>query len=396
MTPESPAPGCICLLGQDQNVVKVLFDGLGISTPTPPFHLEEIADQANREKVRNFLQTAERDILALRWEINIRLEEEIRTFETVGLKCGAETIVLMAEDLDGLLGLTEMLPSEYGRQAVLLRTALKNCKAKENAAWSRKELLEDLFRMNNELLTIHRELILKNSQLIKINEQKNLLLGMAAHDLRSPLANIRQMCELLEAELVLEDNSPASSILTMMRQSSQHLLNLVTDILDYSQIESGKLNLNLQLFDIAFLFGTHEPMLRLMAEKKGIFLICLFEKNLPFINADPHKLLQVLDNLTFNAIKFCSAGDQITLRLNADNGLMNFTVADTGPGIAPEEQEKLFLPFTKTKAKPTAGESSSGLGLAIVKRIVAGHGGTISVKSELGEGALFSVSIPIS
>lgn len=111
---------------------------------------------------------------------------------------------------------------------------------------------------------------------------------------------------------------------------------------------------------------------------------------------DAPKIEQVLNNLIGNAIKFSPPGSRVEVKLARFDGRVIISVTDEGPGISPEELEKLFRPFERGRAQSTAGEKSTGLGLAIVKRIIKGHGGDIRVESATGEGAMFSVSLPLN
>jgi signal transduction histidine kinase len=173
------------------------------------------------------------------------------------------------------------------------------------------------------------------------------------------------------------------------------MLNLVNDFLDYSKIEAGRLDLELESTDLADLVGSAIKLNRLIAEKKDIRINFRHDVVPTLVALDRGKITQVINNLIGNAIKFSPPGSEVTVSLETKDADVVVTVEDHGIGIAADEMGKLFDPFHSGKGKSTAGEKSTGLGLAIVKRIVEGHGGTIFAKSDPGSGSQFSITLPI-
>jgi signal transduction histidine kinase len=235
-------------------------------------------------------------------------------------------------------------------------------------------------------------LVQLTDRLRSLNEQKNKFLGMAAHDLRNPIGGILGYSEmLLEDELADEQRTVVSKI----ESSSKFMLRLLNDLLDISQIESGKLELNLERCDVASLVRQNVELNRIIAAKKQIGIELDVDAGLPVITADPAKFEQVLSNLVSNAIKYSFPGTQARVSLAKHEDGVKISVRDQGQGIPAEELSKVFQEFEKTSVKSTAGEKSTGLGLAIVKRIVEGHGGAIGVESTVGEGSTFWFTLPI-
>ncbi|MBF0371214.1 MAG: hybrid sensor histidine kinase/response regulator [Magnetococcales bacterium] len=232
----------------------------------------------------------------------------------------------------------------------------------------------------------------KSQKLAQLNEIKNRFLGMAAHDLKNPLATIRGFSELmLEVDdLTQEDRQ---TFLETIHRVSNQMLNLVTDLLDVSVIESGRFTLEPKPGDLSALLDFRIHLLTLAAEKKEITLERELPK-LPLIPFDAERLSQVVDNLLTNAIKFSKPGTQIRISASHRPPWVDFSVSDQGPGIPPQEREKLFKPFQKLSIKSTAGEKSTGLGLAIVLKIIDAHGGYVEVDSEVNKGTTFTVSLP--
>lgn len=257
-----------------------------------------------------------------------------------------------------------------------------------------RKIYEDFTRLNNELVTAQRELARSNAGLIRLNEQKNQLLGMAAHDLRNPLGAIFSCSEYLLDELKnLSDDQ--LEMLSAIKSSSEFMLQLIEDILNLSRIESGKIELRIEPCNLADLASRHVATNRLIAARKKIQVVLNLGPDLPTVEADPRKIEQVMENLLSNAIKFSPPGTTVTMTLIPMGAQVRIEVRDQGPGIPEAERGKLFQPFQRTSVKPTGGEKSSGLGLAIARRVVEAHGGRIGVESEVGVGSTFFVNLPL-
>lgn len=229
-------------------------------------------------------------------------------------------------------------------------------------------------------------------ELRTLNELKNKFLGMAAHDLRNPCGVVRGFSELI----LMSDNMPAEKqklYIGYIKDASDHMLNLLSDLLDISVIESGKLTMNPSEADLGEMVAKKVHLMTMVADKKGIKIETRIVET-PRRVFDADRLGQVLDNLLTNAIKFSSAGSMVTVSTFVSGHEVGFSVADQGPGISEQDQEKLFGTFQRLENRPTGGEKSTGLGLSIVKKIVQAHGGRITVDSTLGQGTTFRVFIP--
>jgi len=172
-------------------------------------------------------------------------------------------------------------------------------------------------------------------------------------------------------------------------------MNLIENLLDFSAIESGRLELKFQTVNLHKFFHTYQSMTKPLAEKKQIALKLKIEADLPNIIVDSDRIMQVLDNLVTNAIKFSYPNTTVTISARKINGNVEISVADQGQGIPEDEISKIFKEFSKASVRPTAGEKSTGLGLAIAKKIIEAHQGTISVASEVGKGTTFTIVMPL-
>jgi two-component system sensor histidine kinase/response regulator len=186
--------------------------------------------------------------------------------------------------------------------------------------------------------------------------------------------------------------------LGIISRSGEHLLQLINDVLEMSKIEAGRAALNIAAFDLYRLLDSLEDMLYARAESKGLLLSVEYAFDVPrYIRCDEGKLRQVLLNLLTNAIKFTDEGG-VTLHIGCDppqgdTHRLQFKISDTGQGIAPDEMHKLFEAFSQTASGELLKEGT-GLGLAISRQFVGLMGGTISAKSEVGKGSMFSFDVP--
>jgi PAS domain S-box-containing protein len=235
------------------------------------------------------------------------------------------------------------------------------------------------------------ELLAATHALQGMIEQKNRILGMVAHDLRSPLSNIIGLIELAVGDPA---DPSAGAYLGMARTSAEHMLVQIRDLLDATAAEDGRLRCVLADGDLRIAL-THaiDSAGRAAAGKSS--RVGYLPPETPLRCAhDPARIDQALGNLIGNAIKFSPPGSVIEVTAGLQDGAIAVAVADRGPGIPPEEIDNLFQPFATGSARPTAGERSTGLGLAITRRIVEAHSGSITVRPRAGGGSVFEMVIP--
>jgi len=187
--------------------------------------------------------------------------------------------------------------------------------------------------------------------------------------------------------------------LAHVEEASRHLLALIDDILDLSRIEAGKLAIEPEDFDLGALLGRVQSLLGERAESKGLELVVRAGALPERVRGDPTRLMQALLNLAGNAVKFTDRGGVTisaqVLREATEGWQLRFEVADTGPGITPERQARLFQPFEQGDASATRRYGGSGLGLTITQQVVALMGGTLELHSRLGEGTCVSIELPL-
>lgn len=238
-------------------------------------------------------------------------------------------------------------------------------------------------------------LSVQNVRLADLNATKNRFLGIAAHDLRNPLAAIKGYVGIMIDGILGEVPKEQKEILGRMEIQSTNMLNLINDLLDVSAIEAGSFDLRKEETDLGELLKAVRDTSAILAERKRIEVRLETCPDLPKVVLDPDRIRQVVDNLVSNAMKFSFPESSIVIRCESRDNEIKVSVADNGQGIPESEISKLFTDFTKTSVRSTGGEKSTGLGLAIVKRMVEAHGGRVRVESQVGKGSTFSFSIPL-
>lgn len=257
-------------------------------------------------------------------------------------------------------------------------------------------VFEELYHSQQQIKKGNQELKLLNTELQDLNQQKNYFLGMAAHDLRNPVAIITQLSELILIDLQQILNADQLKLIQNIQKSSEYMLRLLEDLLDVSKIESGKLALNIQSTPISHFLNSILELNKMIAAKKNIQLHLNTAIQSQFLFIDKIKMEQVINNLVSNAIKFSKPNTNIYIKAIEQNHQLTISVKDEGPGIPKEEQSKLFKAFQTTSVQSTAGEKSTGLGLMISDKIIKAHGGSMHVESTPGKGSEFSFTLPIT
>jgi signal transduction histidine kinase len=278
--------------------------------------------------------------------------------------------------------------------ALLLIKINKN-NAKDNRLLKEKRLeLESLLKQVNtqktEISQQRQLLQSKNKELTKINKQKDDLIGIVAHDLKSPINQMSGLINLLGFKNDTWDEAEIQ-IYNKLESSNQHLKELVERILDLEAIGKNILTYQMQEVDMAQLMSETVEDFKEIARAKSIQLLIDKNHKIPIL-ADPFFLRLVFENLLSNAIKFSKPKTSVFISFDQADNYYQVSVRDEGPGISKDDQTKLFNKYKTLSAKPTGDESSTGLGLSIVKKYVEEMNGSVWCESELGKGANFIVS----
>ena len=264
---------------------------------------------------------------------------------------------------------------------------------------------EELRKVNESLDDKVDELAQANLHLYEMNRLKSDFLATMSHELRTPLNSIIGFSDVLGSIQSLDDKQ--RRYVANIRSSGRMLLEMINDILDLAKIEAGKMEVRASAFRMESIVSAQCDMARPLAEKKNIDLEFDVEPGLEAVDQDPAKVQQILANLLSNAVKFTPEGGRVDVRARleaaADGPPTAFLleVADTGVGIAPEEQQTIFEKFRQSRVFQSGDDamtrefSGTGLGLSIVRELCRLLGGDIGVESQLGRGSQFTVRLPL-
>ncbi len=241
-----------------------------------------------------------------------------------------------------------------------------------------------------EKATYTNELEEKNRSLKELNLRMDEFIAVVSHDIRSPLNVIRGFVKIIRTS---PDGSVFQRETNTMLRSCNRLMQLVNDILDVSKLEAGAVALSYDLLEIDDIITESVKTMELSANEKGQEIVVNLSGE-PSMEGDGAKLLQVMNNLLGNAIKFTPKNGKISITKHVENKAVIISVSDTGPGIPEEDQDMVFDKFEQTKRHQQGIEPGSGLGLTICKNIVNLHEGEIGVESRPGEGSTFNIVLP--
>jgi PAS domain S-box-containing protein len=271
-------------------------------------------------------------------------------------------------------------------------------KKAENELLAAKKGLEEkawgLAKANEMMKVLYKEVEQKNKELIRLEELKTNFLSTISHELRTPLTAIKEGISIVLDGASGAINNEQQEFLGIAKRNVDRLGRLINDVLDFQKLESGKTVFNIQPNDInAVAKEVSETMLS-VAERKGLELKLDFEQNLPQVQFDRDKIIQVLTNLVNNAIKFTEKGS-ICVQISREDNFIKVSVKDSGIGIKDEDMPRMFTRFEQLDTGMTRKTGGTGLGLSISKEIIEKHNGKIWAESEFGKGTAFHFILPI-
>ena len=259
-----------------------------------------------------------------------------------------------------------------------------------------------LQQANEVLEQQRRQLEAVNAQLVDENQYKSDFLSMVSHELRTPLTSIVAFADLLSKHRAGADENEAKA-LAGIEANSQALMLMINDILEMSRLDAGRVKLSLEVVDVGDVVGIVRATVGPLAAKEHLEFTNEVAPDVPLVQGDFDKLVHVLQNLCGNAVKFTPDGGTVHLGAAFHPASSKdavdevwLTVADSGIGIDAADQERIFEKFVQVDSSSTRRYNGTGLGLAIVREYAEMHGGSVSVESELGQGASFVVRIPVS
>lgn len=254
---------------------------------------------------------------------------------------------------------------------------------------------QELADTNRGVLALYAELDDRAEQLRQANRLKDQFLSYLSHEFRTPLNSMSLLSKMLLDEMGGAITEAQATQVRLIRKSALDLLELVNDLLDLAKIEAGKLDVNVETVDLAEVFSALRGMMRPLTSSERVELIMEDTGGLPRLQTDPIKLAQILRNLISNALKFTVEGEVRVSARAAGGERMVFAVADTGIGIAPEEQERIFAEFEQVKTPLHRRQRGTGLGLSLSRRLASLLGGRLELDSTPGVGSTFRLVLPL-
>ena len=288
----------------------------------------------------------------------------------------------------------EKLPSDTPSSDITERKQMEHELQKKNEQLGAQN--EELQSQTEELKAQQQELIEKAREVEEANRLKSEFLSNMSHELRTPLNVIIGFSELLSDQVPGKINKEQRQCLSDISGSSQHLLNLINEVLDLSKIESGRMKLRLADIDLTEVIESlRSAMVPMLAPRKQSLEVEI-EEGLPSVHADKAKVRQVLLNLLSNSTKFAPDGGKLKIEAVREDNRCQISVIDNGIGIKKEDQKNIFEPFSQLDNPLIQKKEGTGLGLRIAQQIIEKHGGRIWVESEYGKGSRFTFTLPLA
>jgi signal transduction histidine kinase len=284
---------------------------------------------------------------------------------------------------------------------------------KEFLTKENKELadaLEEVKEKNESLLAAYEEIEIQqhlasktnvelesaNQKLLNLNEEKNELLGIVAHDLKNIAGSISINSSNILNYFTAMSSDKILRTTQVIKKSSDHMLEVIINLLDQNALETGKMTLVKSSFNFVMIIEEVIQLFQEHANKKNITIV--FEKLVSHaqILTDKNRTKDVVSNVISNAIKYSPIGKTVYISLDRNETIIIFSVKDEGPGFTNDDKANLFKKYTRLTARPTGGENSTGLGLSITKRLIEEMGGTIELDNNYTDGAHFIIQIPMA
>ena len=275
----------------------------------------------------------------------------------------------------------------------LLQTQARQLEHQTNEA---KELAHELALTNEELRSVISEAKKAWAAADAANRSKAEFLAVMSHELRTPLNSIGGYVDLLEMELRGPLTEPQKADLGRIKRSQQHLLGIITDILNFTRLEATEIQFEIIDVPVRALVADLDAVVSSLTHAKDLIYECESPKGNLFTRTDPDKLRQIMINLVSNAVKFTPEGGRIRLYTTATDKTVSIHVRDTGPGIPRDKQEAVFEPFVQLDRGLTRTTDGTGLGLAISRGLARAMEGDVTLKSEVDVGSTFTLTLPRS
>jgi len=259
-----------------------------------------------------------------------------------------------------------------------------------------RELAHELALTNAEMRAAISEVEKARAAADAANRSKAEFLAVMSHELRTPLNSIGGYVDILETGLRGPLTPGQSADLQRIKRSQQHLLGIINDILNFTRLEATEVQYDVIEVPVRALMADVDAIVGSLARAKSLEYSCKLPSASVFVRTDPDKLRQILVNLVSNSVKFTEAGGHIAVRCSETGDAVSIEVQDTGKGIPPDKLDAVFEPFVQLDSGLTRTTEGTGLGLAISKGLARGMGADLTVRSKLGVGSVFTLTLPLA
>lgn len=329
------------------------------------------------------------------WEMTLVLDGAPKTLTFAAEACDDEIVLAGSLLTDAQMNAVSAMAAATNEVAALQREAAAQKLVLEDKNGELTRTLAELADSNRGLVALHAEIDEKNDSLIRSVDVKSRVIASVSHEFRTPINSILGITQLLLDRLDGELTAEQEKQLRFVRTSAESLSELVNDLLDLSRIEAGKYQLRASKFVANDVLGSLRGMMRPLVPSDAVELdIQDAPADVPAFDTDKGKVAQILRNLIANALKFTQKGHVRVCARAIDDGHVVFTVEDTGIGIKPEDQQRIFEEFVQIDGPVQRTVRGTGLGLALSRKLAEILGGSLTVQSRVGEGSVFTLKLP--
>jgi signal transduction histidine kinase len=364
------------------------------------FHIKNTYEgfQYFYEKMKDYQKAYHYQGLVLLYSDSLFNQESSRQIATmqkeIELQSKESQISLLTKERENQLLFRNSLIGTFCFTVILLGLAINRYQVKGRSEKHLRKQQEILQEQSAEIERTNTTLHNQNEELAALNEEKTELMGIVAHDLKNPISAVRGLADLMYTGIA--ESEQVEEISGAIVKTADRMLELVKNLLDVNQLESGGMKFLRNEFDIAPLVESAVWQYQTQARAKNITLHYSTEATSSLVIADEQAVMEILDNILSNAVKYSPHGKNVFVRVKTIVHTVRVEVQDEGQGISEDDMKKLFGKFARLSARPTGGEHSTGLGLSIVKKMVEAMNGKVWCESEVGKGATFMVELPMS
>lgn len=390
----SPSAGLALLCDCEGTVLRWLHDDYGLRSDMPEgINFLRLLDESNQPKGLTFLSQLRDGAALVGWELCFVVRDELRVLR-VAAACGARTnTILAAETTAKLQSMCRNVGASFSDCSQACFRILSAWQL-PSAAVSEVHVQEDFMRIYNDFARLQREHAGQKAQLARLGVEKDRVMNMAVHDLRSPLSVIVLLAASVSHEARERLTERELDLLRKVTHTAKDMGRALGDMLDRARHAPGAPSLSPKHGDFRQLVQSRVDLLAPLATKKEIHLKLHCEPELPVIAFDSRHMQHVVDNLLGNAFKFSPPKASVEVRLQPALQGLQMDVCDEGPGVPEAELDQIFEAYTRGSATATGGEASNGLGLSICRSIINAHGGRIWAENLSSGGAVFRVFLP--